>query len=216
VRVPFTGRVLDPIERTCEIMFGVIMVLTFTGSISVAAGTEETRTELVAAIACNLAWGIIDSAMYLITRFAERARELATLRAVRETGAQDAAHRRIRAALPSVVSAVITPSEIETLRQRLDQQPEPLAQVPLKGEDFKGAAAVFLLVFLSTLPIVVPFIVVREGAAALRVSNAIAITLLFVTGWSLGTYAGRPRWRVALGTVGIGAVLVAITIALGG
>ena len=68
----FSGRVLDPIERACEILFGVIMVLTFTGSISVAeGGATETRTVLAAAIGCNLAWGIVDAAMYLMANFAE-------------------------------------------------------------------------------------------------------------------------------------------------
>jgi hypothetical protein len=40
--------------------------------------------------------------------------------------------------------------------------------------------------------------------------------MLFVTGWSLGTYAGMPGWRAGLGVMAIGLVLVVITIALGG
>src|SRR5262245_50943903 len=78
-------RVLDPLERTSEILFGVIMVLTFTTSISVAEGGQgETRTILAGAIACNLAWGVVDAAMYLLATFMTRARNLATLRAVRQ------------------------------------------------------------------------------------------------------------------------------------
>ena len=77
---------LDPIERACEILFGVIMVLTFTGSISVAEGAAtETRTVLAAAIGCNLAWGIVDAAMYLLANFATRARGLAVLQALRRS-----------------------------------------------------------------------------------------------------------------------------------
>ena len=40
--------------------------------------------------------------------------------------------------------------------------------------------------------------------------------MLFVLGWSLGRYAGRPGWRTGLGMVLIGLVLVGITMALGG
>ena len=70
------------------------MVLTFTGSISVAeGGATETRTMLAAAIGCNLAWGIVDAAMYLMANFTERARGLATLRAIRRSREHDAAHR---------------------------------------------------------------------------------------------------------------------------
>jgi hypothetical protein len=55
-------RILDPVDRVSEILFGLIMLLTFTGSLSVAeAGREDIRTMLIGALGCNLAWGIIDA-----------------------------------------------------------------------------------------------------------------------------------------------------------
>ena len=51
-------RVLDPIDRVSEVLFGLIMVLTFTGSLSVAeAGRDDVRAMLIGALGCNLAWG---------------------------------------------------------------------------------------------------------------------------------------------------------------
>jgi hypothetical protein len=58
--------VLEPIERLAEGLFGVIMALTWTGSLSVAeAGREDVRTRLIGTLGCNLAWGIIDAIMDL-------------------------------------------------------------------------------------------------------------------------------------------------------
>jgi VIT1/CCC1 family predicted Fe2+/Mn2+ transporter len=82
--------------------------------------------------------------------------------------------------------------------------------------DVVAAVGVFLLVFLSTFPVVIPFLIVSNPVTALRASNAVALVMLFITGWSLGTYAGRPGWRAGLGVMAIGLVLVVITIALGG
>jgi hypothetical protein len=49
-------RVLEPIERISEVLFGLIMVLTFTGSLSAAeSGHAEVRAMLIGAIGCNLA-----------------------------------------------------------------------------------------------------------------------------------------------------------------
>ena len=49
-------RVLDPIERVSEVVFGVLMALSFTGALSVAtAGREEVRTMMLTALGCNLA-----------------------------------------------------------------------------------------------------------------------------------------------------------------
>ncbi len=42
------GRVLDPIARVSEVLFGVIMALTFTGTLSAAtADRAEVRTLLI-------------------------------------------------------------------------------------------------------------------------------------------------------------------------
>ena len=211
-----SGRVLDPLERACEILFGVIMVMTFTGSISVAEGAAaDTRTMLAGAIGCNLAWGIVDAAMYLLANFSDARGGWRRFEPFATTAGPDAAHRLLDA-LPPVVSSVLTPADVETLRQRLNRLPDPEALVSLNRADFVGAAGVFLLVFLSTFPVVVPFFVVSEVGAALRASNAVAIVMLFATGWSLGRYAGRPGWRTGLGMVAVGIVLVGITMALGG
>jgi hypothetical protein len=52
---------LDPVSRTSEILFGLIMVLSFTCSISAASvGREDIRELLISALGCNTAWGIID------------------------------------------------------------------------------------------------------------------------------------------------------------
>src|SRR6185295_17919222 len=94
-------RVLEPIDRVSEVLFGLIMVLTFTGSLSVAeAGHEDIRTMLIGALGCNLAWGIIDAILYLMGCLAERGRNLMTLQAVRRATDPPQAQRLIAEALP--------------------------------------------------------------------------------------------------------------------
>ena len=61
---------IDPISRYSEILFGLLMVLTFTGCFNAfEAGRAEVRDLLIAGIGCNIAWGIIDAIVYLITGF---------------------------------------------------------------------------------------------------------------------------------------------------
>ena len=211
------GPVLDPLERTSEILFGVIMVLTFTSSISVAeSGRAETREVLVAALGCNVAWGIVDAAFYLMSSVIGRARGLRILQTIRENRDQSLSQRLILDALPAPVSAVLAPSEVEELRERLARHPEPRARSVLNRKDLSGAFAVFLLVFLSTLPISIPFLLFQQIGVAMRASNAVAIAMLFGMGWTLGKHTGQSGWGAGLAMVCLGLVLVAITIALGG
>ena len=210
------GPILDPLERTTEILFGVIMVLSFTSSISVVeSGHAETREVLVAALGCNVAWGIVDAAFYLMAIYVDRARKLMMLRTVRENRDPAVAQGVILDALPSPVSAVLTTPEVESLHQRLRQIPEPPSGL-LERRDLAGALGVFLLVFLSTLPIVIPFIVISDAAVAMRTSNGIAILMLFGMGWTLGIHAGRAGGRPGGVVVLLGQVRVAPHNGIGG
>jgi hypothetical protein len=208
---------LDPIDRVSEVLFGLIMVLTFTGSLSVAeAGREDIRTMLVGALGCNLAWGVIDAVLYLMGCLAERGHGLQTFRAVREAADPERGHRLILDALPPVVASVLEPPELEAMRARLKQLPEPPGRAGLGLDDWRGALQVFLIVFLSTFPVVIPFIVMHDAVPALRVSNVIAVVLLFAAGYYFGRITGRrPVW-VGSAMVVLGSVLVAMTMALGG
>ena len=146
-------RVLEPHERVAEVLFGLIMVLTFTGSLSIAeAGREDIRTMLVGALGCTLAWGIIDGVLYLMGCLADKSRELLALRAVRQATDPQKAQQLIAGALPQVVASVLQPAELETMRLRLKELPEPPGRARLRAADWRGAIGVFLLVFLSTFP----------------------------------------------------------------
>jgi VIT1/CCC1 family predicted Fe2+/Mn2+ transporter len=210
-------RVLEPTERFSEVLFGLIMVLTFTGSLSAAeSGHAEVRTMLIGAIGCNLAWGIVDAIMYVLNSLGSRGSNLLTLRRVRSASEQARAHRLIAGAVPPAIAAALRPEDLERIRQGLITQPEPPRRAPLRREDFLGALAAFLLVFLSTFPVVIPFLILSDAMLALRISNGIAIVLLFVAGYSLAKSSGHRPWLTGLVMVGIGVALVGLTIALGG
>lgn len=210
-------RVLDPVERSAEVFFGLIMVLSFTGSISAAtAGREEIRTILFGAIGCNLAWGLVDAVMYVFQSLIERNRGLAILKTVRRTADPGAAHGLIADALPSVIAPLLDLAAYERLRGQLNELPEPPQRAGLRSRDFIGALGVFLLVFLSTFPVIIPFLVIRAPETALRASNGVAVAMLFAAGYRLGRYSGLRPVLSGLAAAAIGVVLVGITLALGG
>jgi VIT1/CCC1 family predicted Fe2+/Mn2+ transporter len=210
-------QVLEPIERVSEVLFGLIMVLTFTGSLSVAtAGRAEVREMLVGALGCNLAWGIIDGLLYLLGVLAEKGRALSTFRALHRTSDAAEGGRLIARSLPALIASVLEPAQLEAVRQRLLAVSDPGGSARLTWEDWKGALAVFLLVFVSTFPVVVPFLLSKDAHLALRLSNAIAVSMLLVCGYAVGRLTGYHAWGTALGMVALGLSLVAMTMALGG
>lgn len=212
-----TKRPLEPVDRVSEVLFGLIMVLTFTGSLSLTdSGREDVRLMLIGALGCNLAWGIIDAILYLMGCMAEKGKALLTFKTVRATTDPYQAQRLIADALPSVIASVVEPAELETIHQRIKKLPEPPARLRLGKDDWLGALGVCLIVFMSTFPVAIPFIVMTEIGPAMRTSNAVAVVLLFLTGFAFGRMTGRRAWAWGGAMVVLGSLLVGITMALGG
>jgi hypothetical protein len=210
-------RLLDPYTFVAEILFGLIMVLTFTGSLSVAdSGRDDVRMMLIGALGCNIAWGVIDGIFYLMECISEQGLGIRSLRAVRKAANKDAARQVLVDALPPIVAATLTPADYESMHQKLLQMPEPPARPRLGKSEWLGALAVFFWVFIITFPVAIPFIFMEDLTRAMRFSNAIAIGLLFATGFAFGRVAQYRPWLTGLAMVVIGSVLVSATIALGG
>ena len=210
-------RVLDPVDRISEVLFGLIMALTFTGSLAAGeAGRADVELMLTGAIGCNIAWGLVDAVMYLMSSVVERSRNLLTLKRVREASDPEAADRIVADALPEVVADALPPAHLEALRKNVAGLQGLPPRARLGKDDWIAAAGVFGLVLVSTFPPAIPFLFIHDVVLATRVSNAVAIAMLYWCGASLARHAGMSAVRTGLVLVLLGVALVAITMALGG
>jgi len=99
---PILGGVLSPVDRTIEVFCGLLMVLAVTLLVGhdVVAGREGVHALLRAALGGNLAWGIIDGVLYLMSQRYERGRQARLVAAVRDARDEGA----IRNALDHVLN----------------------------------------------------------------------------------------------------------------
>lgn len=210
-------RLLNPVDRISEILFGLIMALTFTCTLSVTkTDRTEVRDMLMGAIGCNIAWGLVDAIMFIIVGLAERGRSKIILNFVRKTPQSEKSREFIADALPPVVASVMETESLEQIRKSLLTIPESKLQVRVTTKDLKMALGIFLLVTLSTFPIALPFALINDLQLALRVSNSVAIALMFASGWLLARYSGYNKWLMGFFMILLGVVLVGLTVALGG
>jgi VIT1/CCC1 family predicted Fe2+/Mn2+ transporter len=214
---PSGGKLLDPIDRYSEILFGLFMVLTFTGTLSAAtAGQEEVRIMMLAAIGCNAAWGLVDGVMYILRGLVARGRKALLVRQVRAAARPEAGHSLIAAEMGALATPV-NANQLEHMRQWILQLPAEASDPPrLQARELKAACGVFALVFLSTFPVVLPFIFVDKLHLAMRLSSLIAITMMFICGYAWARYAGVNAWRAGLSMVLLGVILESAVILLGG
>jgi len=209
-------RLLDPIERSSEVLFGLIMVLTFTGSFRASGGDHDSVNRmLLAALGCNLAWGIIDAVFYLIATLSQRGHNLTLLRNV-QSAIPGKGRQLINDAMNDDLAEVLTEVEVESVRLRMLQLPMRHSHPKLRRSDYLAALGVLLLVFLSTFPVVLPFVFMSHPMRALRVSHLVGMIMLFFVGTAYGKYAGYRPWHVGVVMVLLGLMMVGLTIALGG
>lgn len=210
--------VLSPVDRTSEILFGLIMVLTFTGAISASSdGREEIRALLWAALGCNVAWGLVDAIMYLMNVIFDRGYSRRVLIKIKNAASGSDSLRIIREEFQPIVTELLDDEQMSLLEKKIRELPEaPPVHMLLTGRDLNAAFRIFLLVFLCTLPVSLPFGIFEDPALALRVSNGVALVMLFAGGYNLAIHAGFRPFITGLVYMLIGVVLVAVTMALGG
>ena len=166
--------ILDPVDRSSEVLFGLIMALTFTSTFEVAtAGRTDVKTMLIGALGCNLAWGIVDGVMFVVTRSIEKHRFHSRMRALQAQAPAEGA-RILEGELPDGWDQLIDAGDLERLAERA--RALSLSAPPgLSGSDYRAGVAVFFLLLRLHLPRGPPLPAVRgpvRGRPRLRRDRA--------------------------------------------
>lgn len=213
-------RNLDPLDTLAELIFGLLMVLTFTLGARLLGPDElaDGRELLIAAIGCNIAWGIIDGFLFLLGRVFER-RRIASIFAALATSGDDATGLdALRNELGNELVELGNVDDRERFYASIAAaaRRHPLPKMRVTRGDISGALLVFLLVVATAIPAALPFLVVSDPYLALRLSNAILVGLLFLAGYWWGKHIGASPLLAGALIMSIGVVLVLIAIPLGG
>ncbi len=214
-------RYLDPSDTLAEILFGLIMALTLTlGTALLARGEPFESRDIVLAVAgCNIAWGVIDGVLLALGNAFDRSRRARFIRSLRALRSEDEALAAVRAAFALDDGAVTVPAADSAKFYQailgVARHATPRRRA-VSGNDAGAAVTVFLLVSATALPAILPFLLLGNAVLALRLSNAVLVLLLFITGYWWGRFTDVRPWGVALTVTALGLIMVALAIALGG
>jgi len=207
-----------PHDRLAEVICGLIMVLSFTAATSGAFEGTTPHALLIAILGCNIAWGIVDGVTYILGNLMNRGARARLIQTLKRSPDDPNAAAVLASRLESAVGRLLTPSQAQQVHQWLLEgaariEPQPTR---LKKEDLFTGLWCFVIVFSAALPVLIPFLLIRNEAIALRVSNALILAMLFAIGWRWAAFANLSRVKTGLALLALGIVLVVITVALGG
>jgi VIT1/CCC1 family predicted Fe2+/Mn2+ transporter len=196
------------------------MVLTCTLGASVIAGLDRDslRSLFIAALGCNVAWGVIDAALYVMGAVFVRTQNARLMQAIRSAPGDAAGLAIVRRALEPRFSAYGFDEDREQLYRSLRGMVvhSETKHSLVSADDLRSAVAVFILVAVTALPPAVPFLLIADPVVALRVSNVVLVALLFVVGFYWARAIGGDGWRTGLIMMLSGVLLVGVAIAFGG
>jgi hypothetical protein len=207
---------LSPFERASESVFGILMAISVTAAFEITVGKDvDARELMIAALGCNLAWGLIDGVMYLLHQQFERFRNHRIALQLRAVTSEEAFRNQVRELVPPLLGEALTPESLARIRQGLERYPAGRPSF-WPAREFAVAGLICLIVFGSTLPLVVPFMFMQDSWLAMRTSHVVAVLTLFALGWGLGRWSGASPLGSGLIFATVGTVLAVACVALGG
>jgi VIT1/CCC1 family predicted Fe2+/Mn2+ transporter len=216
----FVHRYLDPVDSLGEMLFGLIMALTFTlGARLLTRQSEIDVPELIGGmIGCNIAWGIIDAVLYLIGSLFSRNQRIRLVQKLRSAKSEAESMAAIRDAFSLEDEPIANEQDRATFHRVVLGllKNATVTRAHLRWQDMKSAVAIFVLVSLTALPGVVPFLILGDSYLALRLANLLQIGLLFVVGFRWAEHTGANPWWTGSGLVALSIALVAVAVVLGG
>lgn len=218
--VRLVERYLEPSETLLEVLFGLIMALTITtGARVLSERADIVGLELaVALLGCNIAWGVIDAAFYLLGTLFDRNRRIQFVKRLQAASDEAEAIAAVKEEFDLHGEPVLRAQDKSSLHMSLLElfKHAGTARARLEADDWIAALLIAVLVSVTAIPGLIPLLIIQDGFVALRVANALQVGLLFLVGFWWARYSGSNRWLTGLAIALLGTLLVLLAVPLGG
>ena len=213
-------RYLDPSDSLLEVLFGLVMAFTMTAGARLLFDAQEFSavTLAIGLLGCNVAWGIIDAAFYLLGSLFGRNRRALFVQKLQAAADEREALTLVEDEFDLSDAPRMSTKGKADLRQALLRtlQHAGTDRARLRRADFVAAGLIVVLVSVTALPGLLALAMVSDGLDALRIANFVQLGLLFLVGYRWARYSGANPWHAGAVISVVGVLLVLIAVALGG
>lgn len=219
---------LSPTQAAVEFFYGLLMAMTLSNTLRLAllgsSAVDVVFVVSVAMIGCNTAWGIADGAVSVLTSHFQNLYYYRKVKQIKDGKDHEAA----RELASEVLSEALTEIHEDILDEETRKRMADVAIQAIKRKDIakpvvghsQWMAAVWCVIL--NIAAALPFIVIYQMALFLDlnlvtlIANIAGAVLLFSLGRFLDRRLGDGSGRTGLVMVGLGMLMLAIIVALGG
>lgn len=190
------------------------MVLTITGTVWL--GTNSTKAIISAGIGACIAWGIVDGIIYVYSSLLERGRIALAAQEASSCSGEGCDLSAIKEELEGTIVDTLGEREKHEVAQHILMRLKPVENhTHATKDDILGGIAAGMLVFVSGVPPLLPFVFL-DGIQAMRLSSVIGLVMLYAIGYRWGSYVGRSRFWTGVIMMSVGIAITGVVIVLGG
>lgn len=204
-------------ERASEAMVGLLVALAARGGFQISTEhAAEPSTLAWVSFAATLTWAVLDAFFSLMGAKGSRLRWAHLTDDRRDP--EERGHEWADEVLNHTFLTNLEDEALQRIREgavREAAQARPVS-ARLQSGDWLAALAIFIVVLVAGLPPIVPILLVPDPQVAAWVSYGVAVAMIAGLGAHWGPAHGLSRLRAGLAMATVGAVLVAVVLALGG
>jgi VIT1/CCC1 family predicted Fe2+/Mn2+ transporter len=219
-KVRVLTRHIRPINALQELIYGLVMSLATISVVSLTIGLDEStrHTLALSVLGVNITWGLADMLIFSVLESFDRSRHRKVIDWVFSEPDEDWALDAIRDDLSGTIIARLDPADreriyldvLESGNRALEPHPKFSLSV------LKGSLIAFMITVAASFPVVLTVMLVNPIELAHTAASAIAVLLLFLTGFVWAPLAGISRWRAGVALMGIGLLITLSTLFIGG
>lgn len=201
-----------------EVLYGFIMALIFVSAARMGILHYESRMELVLMIVgMNFTWGAIDATVfYLIDVFNQR-KFVRLMDNTDAIGRERAAEMLMEEFSGTPLDILDPDDERAVCMSILDKRMESRDDMAADRRDMRNSAiGCFLITVLTTIPIVLPIVLVDEIKTGLAFASVLSAIILFFVGYRMERYTGVNRWVMGIFLTGVSWAITIIATFTGG
>lgn len=206
--------------HSSEPMFGVIMVICFTSILRTNVAIAESMVWRIidAALACCIAWGLVDGIFYAWELNYDRKKMERLVALSKSQANEESALSLLDENLTDTIIGTLNDHDRAHLYSRLLERIRDVdvGRVPLKNSVIT-VLITFCLVVGTAVIVLSPFALIPQVSTALLLSNALGIALLFFVGyWREEGLQLRMKFRSGIMTALVALIITIVTVYLGG
>ncbi len=183
-----------------EFLYGFIMALLFVTAARAGVLAADRTGLILLIIGMNFTWGAIDMIIFTLVDTMDQRHYVNIVNSKDRVDDDAYVERIIKDELSGTLVDILDDEDAKgVIRHIMSSRLEPEEDLVRERHDMiRSGFACFLITMLTTIPVILPILLIPNLSTGLAVASMISSVCLFFIGYLIAPYIGRSKWLTGL------------------